>query len=81
MRQLLWSGWNFMRIFRLVLGLIILGQGIGGHDLLSTGMGIFLSLMAVLNTGCCGAYGCDTGSYNLYTKTDQKAIEYEEVSA
>lgn len=81
MKQVLFSGWNFMRIFRLVLGLIILAQGIWGHDLLSSGMGIFLSLMAVLNTGCCGVYGCDTGSSNKYIKPDPKAIEYEEVSA
>lgn len=81
MKQVLFSGWNFMRIFRLVLGLIILAQGIWGHDLLSSGMGAFLSLLAVLNTGCCGAYGCDTSSSNKYIKPVQKAIEYEEVSA
>ena len=74
MKQLLFRNWNVMRFVRLVLGLIILSQGILGKDPLSVGMGTFLSLMAFLNAGCCGSYGCDIGSSDKYVNHRQKAI-------
>jgi hypothetical protein len=81
MKQILFRNWNVMRFVRLVLGLIILSQGILGKDPLSVGMGIFLSLLAVLNAGCCGPFGCDISSSDKHVSHRQKAIEYEEISA
>jgi hypothetical protein len=52
-----------------------------GKDPLSVGMGIFLSLLAVLNAGCCGPFGCDISSSDKHVSHRQKAIEYEEISA
>lgn len=66
-----------MRLIRLALGVIILVQGIVAKDLFSLALGGFLSLMPLLNIGCCGVSGCSV----TVPKRSQKAEEatYEEV--
>lgn len=72
------KNWNFFRILRLVLGLIIVGQGIVTHDLLFGIAGGFLSLMAIANIGCCGPAGCGVNpKYNRNNKETE--VVYEEV--
>ncbi len=53
------KGWNFMRVLRLALGIFIIVQGIVVRDWLFVGAGVLFSLMPILNTGCCGASGCN----------------------
>jgi hypothetical protein len=48
------QGWNFMRSFRLVLGLAILVQGIVAKDTVTILLGIFLGGLAIANAGCQG---------------------------
>ena len=61
MKQIL-TAWNFFRLFRLILGVAILVQGIVVHDLTSMVLGVFLGGMAVVNIGCCGAGGCSVNT-------------------
>ena len=64
MRTLL-SNWNLMRIIRLVLGTVILVQGIIGKDFVSIVFGVLFGGMAVLNMGCCsGGCSVNTSSEN-----------------
>lgn len=66
-----------MRVIRLVMGIFIILQGLTAREWLFVGMGSLLSLMAVLNLGCCGASGCSTGTSK--SSGDLSDVSYEEV--
>ncbi|OQP59048.1 hypothetical protein [Niastella populi] len=72
MKTLIATGWNFMRILRLIIGIVVTVFAIRSHDLLLGLGGSFLVLLAVLNAGCCGAGACSTGSCKVDTKTNTK---------
>ncbi len=71
------GNWDFMRVLRLVLGIFIIVQGIREGEWLFMMLGGLLSLMPLMNIGCCGPAGCNTH----IPKTDRKTedITYEEV--
>lgn len=71
------QGWNFMRILRLVLALIIMAQGIVARDTVTVILGVIFGGMAIANIGCCGAGGCAVNQRPTKKKTED--IEYEEV--
>lgn len=50
--------WNFMRIIRLVLGIIILIQGIISKEVSTIVLGIVFAAMPVFNIGCCSGNSC-----------------------
>ena len=52
------SGWNGLRILRLLIGTGAVAQGIVQKEGLITIAGIWILLGAVLNLGCCGSGGC-----------------------
>ena len=58
MRDTLLSGWNFMRIIRLVLGIMLVVQAIQQQFWAAGLLGGLLLFQAMTNTGCCGAAGC-----------------------
>ncbi|HPH24095.1 MAG TPA: hypothetical protein PLW32_09440 [Chitinophagaceae bacterium] len=72
------QGWNFVRILRLVFGIIILIQGIVQADYLFAFIGVVFAALSVANIGCCGTQACAT---NIQTKSTQniKDVSYEEV--
>lgn len=74
------QGWNFMRILRLILGVIILIQGIVVAEVLTIILGVLFAGMAVANIGCCGANGCAVNPGNSI-KNKTKEISYEEVDS
>lgn len=71
MKNTLLRGWNFMRVLRLALGIIITVQGIVTREWLLAVMGILFSLMPVLNIGCCGASGCNIPASKSNKKTEE----------
>ena len=71
------EGWNVMRLLRLILGIIIIVQGIQGNDWSFILLGSLFSLMPIFNVGCCGASGCNTSYVN--TNKNIKEVTYEEV--
>lgn len=71
-------GWNFIRILRLVLGIIIAIQGIVAGEMITIILGLFFAGMSVANIGCCGATGCSVNPCNSL-KNKSKKINYEEV--
>lgn len=79
MLKVILQGWHLMRIVRLVLGLIILVQGILMHDTIYGMMGAFLTFMAIVNVGCCGPAGCNIPLQGNQDKKSNTAIHYEEV--
>ncbi len=72
------SGWGFMRLFRLTLGIFAGVQAVMASDLI---LGVFSGILlyqAVLNTGCCGVYGCDTNQ--VYNKQSSDPATLEDVT-
>jgi len=68
------SGWNFMRVFRLILGLLVLIQSFFIGDYLFSAFGVFFIFQALTNTGCCGASGCSI-DYSNEKETKTTALE------
>jgi hypothetical protein len=54
----LFRGWYFMRILRLVMGVIAFGAGVVRKEWMLAVAGGFLVFMAVTGIGCCGAQAC-----------------------
>ena len=71
------KGWGLMRSIRLLLGILIVVQGIQTKDWSFAILGGLLSLMPIINIGCCGAYGCRTAAKSDNNRTE--TITYEEV--
>ncbi|MBB2950721.1 hypothetical protein [Sphingobacterium sp. JUb56] len=51
--------WNFMRVLRLAVGILVVVQGIQTKEWLIVGLGSLFSLMPLINIGCYGASGCN----------------------
>lgn len=77
MKQATLSNWNFMRFFRLGLGIAIIVQSVMAKDWTMGILGSLFAGMAVFNVGCCGAGGCSTPTRK--TSANTKDISYEEV--
>jgi hypothetical protein len=79
MKQKLLRNWNFMRITRLLLGILIIVQSVLVKDWIMGFLGLFFTALPLLNIGCCGASGCAIpGKKNSAAGT--KEITYEEVA-
>ncbi|HVX52582.1 MAG TPA: hypothetical protein VHB48_20650 [Chitinophagaceae bacterium] len=53
------QGWHFVRLLRLVLGIMIVWQAAETHDWAIAAIGMLLAGMAVINVGCCSVNtGC-----------------------
>jgi len=73
------TNWNFVRVFRLLIGLAIIIQGIWMQDWMITILGTAFSLMPIFNLGC-GCHNtpsCNTN--NTHKSTPEKEIQFEEV--
>ena len=66
-----------MRAIRLLLGVVIVVQGIVVRDWTFALMGGALSIMPLLNIGCCGVSGCNVPASRKSKNTED--ITYEEV--
>lgn len=75
------STWNFMRYFRLGIGLLILGQGVYAMEWIIIAMGAIFAVFAFTNTSCGINGSCSINStrQTKYTKESMSEIEYEEV--
>jgi hypothetical protein len=77
MKQAIWSNWNFMRFFRLALGIVIIVQSVMARDWTMGILGGLFTIMPLFNIGCCGVGGCATP--NRKNIEPVKDITYEEV--
>lgn len=81
MRETLLSGWNFLRIVRLVLGLALVIQAIQQQFWAAGLLGGLLVFQSLSNTGCCGPSGCRVPPARINKKNNNSVdpIEYKEV--
>ena len=76
MKEIIFSNWNFMRIFRLVLGLIIVIQAINANDKMMLFFGGLFIILPLFNLGCCGSSYVPNYSKEKSIKNE---FNYEEV--
>lgn len=72
-------GWDFVRILRLILGIVIIIQAIGMREWVLGMAGLLFAGMALANIGCCGVNGCTPRYHDKRTIQENKPITYEEV--
>ena len=74
------TGWNFVRVIRLVLGLMLLVQSFQLQNWPIALFGVLFVFQSLTNTGCCGAAGCGISKHEPKPSgTEMDKIEYEEV--
>jgi hypothetical protein len=71
------KNWNSNRILRLAMGIFIIVQGAIVKNWLGVGAGVLLSLMPIMNIGCCAASGCNTPIRK--SNKNIKKVNYEEI--
>lgn len=72
--------WNLMRILRLVIGIVILVDGLQRSETFVVLLGGAFALLAVFNIGC-GPKGCATPTIKMDKNSNdkEKEVVYEEV--
>lgn len=76
-KQVLFSGWHFMRWLRLIFGIFFLVQAIQVHDTLLGIIAGFFLFTSLTNTGCCGAGGCAVPFQK--TNKEPEEITFDEI--
>ena len=61
MKTIFTTGWNFMRILRVAIGVWALVLAIRDHDMLTGAFVAFILFTGIMNTGCCATGTCSTG--------------------
>jgi hypothetical protein len=79
MKQLLLTNWNFFRVLRLFLGVMIIIQAFEVKDWMYGFAGLIFSLMALFNTGCCSVNGCATPMKKNDNNNAPEEVNYEEI--
>ncbi|MEO6732565.1 MAG: hypothetical protein ABIN01_15200 [Ferruginibacter sp.] len=78
MKQSIFRNWNFMRLFRLAMGIAIVVQSVITHQWIMGIVGVLFTCMPIFNIGCCGTGGCAIPVAKKSAPV--KDISYEEVA-
>lgn len=81
-KQRLTTGWNFMRLFRLGLAILVLIEAWKNSEVMFAVLGGILLLQVIINVGCCGTAGCDINHRKTGRRSDGVPTEettFEEV--
>jgi hypothetical protein len=76
--QSLFTGWNFIRWLRLILGIAIASQAVETKDMFVGIIAVLLIYQAIANIGCCGVNNC-TIPTTKNNNTQLQEPEYEEL--
>ncbi|MBS1647006.1 MAG: hypothetical protein JST67_06665 [Bacteroidetes bacterium] len=57
-KKTLLYNWHFVRVVRLLLGIIVAYQAVSMRDVLAGGVALFFLVQALGNIGCCGTSAC-----------------------
>ena len=69
--------WNLMRTIRLILGLLILGEGAKTGQWILAFFGLLFTSMAIFNLGCCAGRNCSANLPKDSSKEEE--VIFEEV--
>lgn len=66
-----------MKLVRLALGILIIIQGVQAKEWMFILLGVFFTLLPILNLGCCASNACSTPAPKKGMETED--VTYEEV--
>lgn len=72
MKEILLHHWSFMRVFRVVAGIFLLGSAILQKETLVGGFGLFFLYTGLFNIQTCGMGGCYGNSCSTYQPFSKK---------
>lgn len=78
MKEMILSGWNFMRWLRLIMGIYIIITSITGKNYVFAVIGGLFVFQAITNTGCAA---CASVPVSNLDQKDTETIEFEEIKA
>lgn len=58
-KQSLLTGWNYIRLFRLFIGVFFAVKAFHMHDGMAGIIAVLFLFQALANTGCCGVNRCN----------------------
>lgn len=70
--------WTLMRTLRLIIGIVIVVQGIHDSQWMLVGLGAIFSLMPLFNISMCGIGGCEVPQQRPNRRITED-VNYEEV--
>ena len=74
------SGWNVLRIMRVLLGLFCLGDAFVQKSMLTGVIGSILLYQGVFNAGCCGVSSCSPQQpLSPSASMKEKEVTFEEI--
>ena len=79
MKQIILTNWNFIRFFRLGIGVVILVQAFMSRDAFMGMAGFGFSLLAIFNIGCFGGSCAVPHQSNIDSNKKSDEVEFEEV--
>jgi len=77
-KEQIFSNWNFMRMVRFVLSVVILFQAVQNHDIMFGMLGGIFFTQTILNIGCCGIGGCSVPAKKINSDGIQD-VEFVEI--
>ena len=77
MKQNFFNNWHFMRIIRLLLGMVIIAQGAYTKNWIFVIVGLLFTLLPLFNIGGCGTASCNTSTTS--TNKTMEDTSFEEV--
>ncbi len=75
----IFTHWHWIRFLRLLLGLSIVAQGLQWSRWSFIVAGIILTILPVLNIGCCSTGGCHTSPREKGKQKSMDDVMYEEI--
>lgn len=76
MKNQIFKNWNFFRILRLILGIVIIIQSIYTRNYTFGIIGLLFATTSIFNVACCGS-SCSTTNFSKSNEPED--IAYEEV--
>jgi ascorbate-specific PTS system EIIC-type component UlaA len=77
MKQAILNNWTLVRALRVIMGLVIIGEALQRHDVVSTIAGSVFTALGLFNIGCCGSRSCASPVKSTAGTTNDGS--YEEV--
>lgn len=72
-------GWNLTRIIRLVIGIIVIGQGFYADQWMVVGLGALFTLLPLFNSSMCATTGSCAAPRRSARDFKAEEVTYEEV--
>lgn len=71
MKKRLFTGWTWTRAFFVVMGILVLGQGIDANQWPGVALGLYIAAMGLFGWGCASG-SCSTSNCRPNYDQDQK---------